>query len=138
MKVAFDTNVLVSAVAARGLCADIFNLVLAEHELIVGETVLAELRRVLREKIGVPGRLIEEYVALLRAEGFVVKQAEFLVAAIRDKSDIPVLGEAIAGKAEVLVTGDKDLLDVPDALPLRILTLRGLWEELRRDSAPPR
>lgn len=138
MKVAFDTNVLVSAVAARGLCADIFNLVLAEHELIVGETVLAELKRVLREKIGVPGKLVEEYVALLRAEGFVVKHAETLAAAIRDKSDIAVLGEAIACKAEVLVTGDKDLLDVPDALPLRILTPRGLWEALRQDSAPPR
>lgn len=138
MKVAFDTNVLVSAVAARGLCADIFNLVLAEHELIVGETVLAELKRVLREKIGVPGKLVEEYVALLRAEGVVVKEAESLATSLRDKSDIPVLGEAIAGKAEVLVTGDKDLLEVPDALPLRILTPRGLWEELRQDSAPLR
>ena len=138
MRVALDTNVLVSAVAARGLCADIFNLVLAEHELIVGETVLAELKRVLREKIRVPSKLIEEYVALLRSEGVVVKQGETLVIAIRDKSDVPVLGEAIAGKAEVLVTGDKDLLDVSGTLPLRVLTPRGLWEELRQDPAQPR
>ncbi len=40
MRVALDTSVLVSAVAARGLCADVFNLILAEHDLIVGETVL--------------------------------------------------------------------------------------------------
>jgi putative PIN family toxin of toxin-antitoxin system len=138
VRVALDTNVLVSAVAARGLCADIFNLVLAEHELIVGETVLAELKRVLREKIRVPSKLVEEYIYLLRTEAVVVKQGEPLVIAIRDKSDIPVLGDAIAGKAEVLVTGDKDLLDVSDTLPLRILTPRGLWEELRHESAQPR
>lgn len=138
MRVALDTNVLVSAVAARGLCADVFNLVLAEHELIIGETVLSELKRVLREKIRVPSKLVEEFVTLLRTEGVVVKQGEPLVIAIRDKTDIPVLGEAIASKAEVLVTGDKDLLDVSDVLPLRILTPRGLWEELRQDSARPR
>jgi putative PIN family toxin of toxin-antitoxin system len=138
VRVALDTNVLVSAVAARGLCADVFNLVLAEHELIIGETVLSELKRVLREKIRVPSKLVEEFVTLLRTEGVVVKQGEPLVIAIRDKTDIPVLGEAIASKAEVLVTGDKDLLDVSDVLPLRILTPRGLWEELRQDSARPR
>ena len=48
MIVCFDTNVLVSAVATRGLCADIVNAALAEHQLIVGETVLMELRQVLR------------------------------------------------------------------------------------------
>ena len=60
VRVALDTNVLVSAVATRGLCADLFNLVLAEHELIVGETVLTELKRILREKIRVPGKIIDE------------------------------------------------------------------------------
>ena len=49
MKIALDTNVLVSAVAARGLCADVFNLVLAERQLVVCETVLAEVRRVLKQ-----------------------------------------------------------------------------------------
>lgn len=44
MRVALDTNVLVSAVATRGLCADVFNLVLAEHHLVVSVTVLSELQ----------------------------------------------------------------------------------------------
>jgi hypothetical protein len=37
VKVFLDTNVLVSGFAARGLCADVMRLVLAEHELIMGE-----------------------------------------------------------------------------------------------------
>jgi len=137
VRVALDTNVLVSAVATRGLCADLFNLVLAEHELIVGETVLTELKRVLRERIRVPGKIIDEYDALLRQEGVVVKAAEPLSVKIRDKTDLPVLSEAVAGNAEVLVTGDRDLLEVTEQLPLQILTPRGLWDRLRQDAPPP-
>lgn len=136
MRVAFDTNVLVSAVATRGLCADVFNLVLAEHELIIGETVIAELKRVLRQKMRVPTEAVEEFEALLRQEGSVVGKTKALPIAIRDKADVPVLSEAAAGNAEVLVTGDRDLLEIAAALPLQVLTPRGLWEQLRKDVPP--
>ena len=45
MKVFLDTNVLVSAFASRGICADLLELVLLEHDLIVGHNVLRELDR---------------------------------------------------------------------------------------------
>ena len=106
MKVALDTNVLVSAFATRGLCADIFNLVLAEHELILGVTVLAESQRVLREKMRVPAETTRELMAFLRREA------------------------VVAGGAEVLVTGDQDLLAVAGQSPIQILTPRGLWVQL--------
>ena len=134
MRVAFDTNVLVSAVATRGLCADVFNLVLAEHQLIVGETVLSEVRRVLRQKMRVPDEVAGEFEALLRSEALVVAKAKTVSIVVRDKSDMPVLAEAISGKAEVLVTGDKDLLEVVGKVPLDVLTPRGLWERLREDT----
>ncbi len=138
MRVALDTNVLVSAVATRGLCADLFSLVLAEHKLIVGETVISELRRVLSDKFGVPGKTIDEVVALLRQEGLVVKHAPSIKVNIRDKDDLPVLSEAVEGKAEVLVTGDKDLLDLTEKLPLQIVTPRGMWDRLRQSATPPK
>jgi putative PIN family toxin of toxin-antitoxin system len=136
VRVALDTNVLVSAVATRGLCADIFNLVLAQHQLVVSVTVLAELRRVLRQKMGVPSKVIKEVDGLLRREAIIAPKANALSIAIRDETDLPVLAEAIAAGAEVLVTGDRDLLDITDKLPIRILTPRGLWEQLRSDAAP--
>ena len=40
-----DTNVLVSAFASRGLCAEVLELVLLDHDLIVGRNVLRDLRR---------------------------------------------------------------------------------------------
>ena len=47
MKVFLDANVLVSGIATCGLCVDVIRLVLAEHELIIGEVVLKEAERVL-------------------------------------------------------------------------------------------
>jgi len=134
VRVALDTNVLVSAVATRGLCADVFNLVLAEHELIVGETVLAELKRVLRDRIRVPAKTVDEFDSLLRQESTIVANATPLRLTIRDMSDLPVLSEAVAGNADVLVTGDRDLLELSERPPLQILTLRAFWEQLRQES----
>ena len=48
MKVFVDTNVLVAAYATRGLCSDLLRLILAQHELVVSQQVLAELERALR------------------------------------------------------------------------------------------
>jgi putative PIN family toxin of toxin-antitoxin system len=138
VRVALDTNVLVAAVATRGLCADVVNLIMAEHELILGEAVQTELKRVLRKKMRVPAVVIDEYDSLLRRESRVVSKAKAFVVAIRDKSDIPVLSEAIAGNAEILITGDRDLLDIAEQLPLQILTPRAWWEQLRRDGRPLR
>jgi putative PIN family toxin of toxin-antitoxin system len=137
VRVALDTNVLVSAVATRGLCADVFNLVLAEHELILGEAVLTELRRVLTERIRVPSKTIDEVVSLLRQEAEVVKKADSFPVKIRDKDDLAVLSEAIVGSAEALVTGDRDLLELREEVPLRILSPRAFWEQLR-EGQPPR
>lgn len=131
MRVALDTNVLVSALATRGLCTDVFNLVLAEHELIVGQTVLAELTRVLREKIRLPAKVVDEVEALLRQEAEIAPQVVPLEVELRDRSDLPVLSEAAAANASILVTGDPDLHAVTGKLPLRILTPRGFWEEIR-------
>lgn len=43
MRVFFETYVLVIAFLARGLCADLFRLVLSEHILATSEVVLTEL-----------------------------------------------------------------------------------------------
>ena len=64
MRVCLDTNVLVAAFATRGLCADVFRTVLAEHDLIVGEVILTELRRVLTTKFKVPSNRVDAIEAI--------------------------------------------------------------------------
>ena len=131
MIVFFDTNVLVSAVATRGLCADIVNAALAEHQLVIGETVLLELRQVLRQKLRLPTNLIEEMDAFLHQHAAVVKAEASLEVRVRDANDQSILAESVTGKADVLVTGDQDLLEIGARTPLKILSPRGFWELLR-------
>ena len=72
MKVFFDTNVLIAAFATRGLSADLFAHVLLEHDLVVGDVVLTELRTQLRTKLKLPKKTIDEIEVQLRG-GLVVK-----------------------------------------------------------------
>ncbi len=132
MRVFLDTNVLVSAFATRGLCADVLRHVLAEHELLTGEVNLAEMRRVLRVRFRVPRATVDAIENLLRDQVVVPRPKETVGIAVRDPDDAWVLASAIVGKADVLVTGDRDLLDLAGRVPVRILDARGFWEHLRR------
>jgi putative PIN family toxin of toxin-antitoxin system len=132
VRVFLDTNVLVSALTTRGLAADLLRLVLTEHELQTGEVNLTELRRVLRLKMNVPRTRIEEAERLLREHGVIPRPAVRSEIPLRDEEDKWVVASAIAGKAQVLVTGDKDLLDLGDSAPLPIVSPRTFWEKLRK------
>jgi putative PIN family toxin of toxin-antitoxin system len=131
VRIFFDTNVLGSAFATRGLCADLFSHVLLEHELIVGEVVLVELRRALRDRIKLPRALIDEIDDLLRDAVLVPKPKAHLKLGIPDPDDEWIVASAVAGKADVLVTGDSALLEAARSLPLPVVNPRGLWDRLR-------
>jgi len=131
VRVFLDTNVLVSAFATRGLCADVLRHILAEHDLITGEVVIIELRRVLRDRIKVPAPVVAAIEQLLRDQIVVPKPSEPHPLQIRDPGDRWVLASAVAGKADVIVTGDSDLLEVASQSPIPIVDPRGFWTMVR-------
>jgi uncharacterized protein len=131
VRVCLDTNVLVAAFATRGLCADVLRTVLAEHDLVIGEVILDELRRVLSLKLKVPPERIEAIDAVLRTFPVIPKPATPSELHIRDAADGWVLATAVPGAADVLVTGDRDLLDVAPESSIAIVDPRAFWELLR-------
>lgn len=131
MRVCLDTNVLVAAFATRGLCADVLRAVLTEHDLVLGEVVVAEFRRVLKTKFRVPDARIDSALAVFATVEIVPKPAKPSALEVRDKDDRWVLATALNAGADVLVTGDADLLDVASDAPLPILAPRAFWELLR-------
>jgi len=133
MKIFADTNVLVSAFTARGLCADLLEIILADHQLMTGEFVLQELHRVLVEKLKVPERKVSDVLQFLRKHHIEPVPDEPSRIKIRDEDDRWVLEAAIRAKADILVTGDKDLLDISQkVLQLKIISPRGFWELLQK------
>ncbi len=133
MRVFLDTNVLVAAAATRGICADVLHAVLTEHELVLGESVLGELRRVLTQKLRTTSEVAEEMDGFLRREAVVISGAPELDIPLRDPDDVPVVAEAVAGQVDFMVTGDRDLLDVAMDLPVTVISPRGFWERLREE-----
>jgi len=131
MRVFLDTNVLASAAATRGICADVLRKVFASHELIISEQVVEELRWVLANKFGVPNDDLEEFVWLLQQDTIVGQSSESPLVQVRDKSDIPIVSAALNAKADVFVTGDKEIQNLGQIGLLRVLSPRQFWEKLR-------
>jgi putative PIN family toxin of toxin-antitoxin system len=128
VRVFLDTNVLASAAATRGLCADVLREVLASHELLISAKILSELRRVLRTKFGVDQDLIDDFIWLMRQDTVLARPGQLPSVEIRDQDDLPILAAAISAGADVFVTGD---LDIGRIETLAILSPRQFWEKLK-------
>jgi putative PIN family toxin of toxin-antitoxin system len=131
VRVFLDTNVLVSAFASRGLCADLLELVLLEHDLIVGRNVLSELDKALRQKVRLSAASAAEITEFVIGEATEVVRGGEPANVKADEADARVLGEALAGQAEMFVTGDAALLKLAAVEALRIVAPRQFWESLQ-------
>ena len=88
----------------------------------------------LGDKFGVPRVTIDAANEFLRETAVIVAEAAPVAIELVDLDDVPILGEAVAGKADVLVTGDRDLLRVAGEAPVAIGSPRGFWDALRSEN----
>jgi predicted nucleic acid-binding protein len=129
VRVFLDTNVLVSAFAARGLCADLLELVLLEHDLVLGRNVLLELNKALRRKVRLPSARSAAIVDFVSGEAVqIVVEVAPSIAKV-DPDDARVLGEAQTAEAGVF--GDAALLKLGTVGTVRVVTPRQFWEMLQ-------
>ena len=139
MRVFPDTNVLVAAIATRGLCSELLEIIIHDHELLTCQAVLEELERVLAEKLRLPPPVVAGSLGLIRAEGTIIKPPRAIPPIrIQDAGDIPILACAIAGKVDVFVTGDKELLDLRKVEGLVVVSPREMWLQLMGPELRPR
>ncbi len=112
MKAVFDTNVLVSAFVAEGVCSKL--LVRARKQqfhLTTCPFILGEFQNILRCKLKASKAEIEAALQLLHeAAQSVVHPEHTAEGTCRDSDDDNVLDCLISSGADYLVTGDNDLL----------------------------
>lgn len=136
MKVFLDTNVIASATATRGLCDDVLRTVIEFHDLVVSEHLIKELRRVLKDKFGASSELIADVVWLLQQDTCVADTMPLADLPLKDRADVAIVSAALNGGADVLVTGDKEILDLKHVKALEILTPRQFWDKERGQPRP--
>ncbi|MGA2315443.1 MAG: putative toxin-antitoxin system toxin component, PIN family [Thermodesulfobacteriota bacterium] len=131
MRVFLDTNVLVSAVATRGLCADVLREVLRHHHLIISPELLTELESVFRKTLGLPQNIIFEFIEVIKQDSQLSVSSPLLNVNIRDKDDLLMLSSALNGGADLFITGDKELLGLQSIKNMGIVSPRMFWERLK-------
>ncbi|WP_297058526.1 putative toxin-antitoxin system toxin component, PIN family, partial [Thermosulfurimonas sp.] len=124
MKVVLDTNVIIAAFATRGLCAEVFEVCLTKCEIILSEHILHEVAQKLVTKIHLPKPIVQEILQFLREHSQIVKPEAIEISILKDQKDLPVIGTAVRSNAQLLITGDKELLNLGKFEGVEILSPR--------------
>ena len=126
MRALFDTNVILAAFLAEGICEKLLARARKRHcDLITCPFILQEFDRILAKKFSATGQERASARAVLdEAVRDSVRPAADPERVCRDRDDDAVLAYAVEGAADYLVTGDKDLLALRRHRGVRIITPR--------------
>ena len=131
MRIVIDTNIWISAIATEGRISKWLNNICQNKDIIIvlSTSILAEIKATLkndnrnRRKKKKRKCFTEEhrkkFEAILNKATFEIiesKPIEGLDIYIRDEDDIHVIETAINGKADILISGDKDFEEVKTSL----------------------
>ena len=127
----FDNNVLVSAALLGGVPRKAFDKFLDNGTVLVSVSMLLELADVLNrsrfDKYVTHDERLRFMVSFLKvAEMVEISEA---IIACRDPKDDKLLELAVSGTADLLVTGDKDLLVLNPFRGVEIITPREFLEK---------
>lgn len=110
MRIVLDTNVLLAAFIACGVCHQLLEHCVRYHHLVSSEFILNEVREKLIDKFNYESEVVDEVLTFLRLRMGVVTPTSLASPICRDSDDDNILAAAVAGNCECIVTGDKDLL----------------------------
>ena len=140
MRLVLDTNVLVAAFAAHGVCSELFEHCALHHQIILSEVILAEFRDVLVRKFSFTRAEASAAEQLLRTRVLLVEPDSLPRQVCRDPDDDAILAAAQAGSCDAIITGDKDLITLKVFRGIRIVPPAAFWllesEIVERERGP--
>jgi len=123
MKAVFDTNVLVAAFVTEGVCAKLLGRARRKQlNLVISPFILKEFENVLLKKFSASKQQIRTAAKLISEAAEIVSHSSMVSGICRDPDDDQILSCALSAKADYLVTGDSDLLELKDFQGIGILT----------------
>lgn len=124
MKAVFDTNVLLAAFLTEGICTKLLTRAKKKQfQLFIFPDILREFDRVLSKKfLSSAQQIRESQQIILEAAHLVEPPASLVKGVCRDPDDDMILSCAVAAKADYLVSGDSDLLDLKKFQGIKIVS----------------
>ena len=125
MKIVFDTNIFISALILPGSSAEkaILKVIEGSDELIISHDIIDEVLTVLSNKFSRNREALSRAAINLAEIGRIVKPTE-RIGIFQDEPDNRILECATAGKADAIVTGDKEMLKLGKYGGIKIITLK--------------
>ena len=125
MRVVFDTNIFVSAFVIPGSVAEkaILKIIEGKDVLLLSRDILEELLSILATKFSRDKEEISR-VAVILAEIAEWIAPDVRISALKDDPDNRVLECAVFGRADVIVTSDKDMLRLRGYQDTKIVSLK--------------
>jgi putative PIN family toxin of toxin-antitoxin system len=127
VRLVLDTNILIAAFISRGTCAELLEYCILRHELVISKFILEEFRRNLTSKFGIPQPDVSAALKLLTSRMKIVKPLDLGESVCKDPQDDPILGTALAGRCQCLITGDQDLLALHRFKDIDIIQPHAFW-----------
>lgn len=133
IRAVLDTNIIISSVFWKGNPYEVVRRgILGEYQLVTSAEILDEVADKLRVKFKFQEESIQELVDILLTHCQIVEPtAKFDV--VRDKSDNKVIECAFDCKADYIVTGDPDLLELKEFRGIKIVTAKEFLEKVRME-----
>tara|TARA_B100000315_G_scaffold195228_1_gene186024 strand:- start:321 stop:722 length:402 start_codon:yes stop_codon:yes gene_type:complete len=129
MRVVFDTNIFVSAFAIPGSKAEqaIFRIIEGKDTLLISKEILNELLSTLAKKFSTNIEALSRVAVSLSDMADLIESQKNLKV-FKDDPDNRILECAVAGKADLIVTGDKKMLELKNFKGIKLLSLRNYLE----------
>lgn len=129
MRVVFDTNIFISALVIPGSQAEkaILKIIEGDDILLLSKEILDEALSVLSEKFSRDREELSHVAVVLSGLGEIVSSTK-KVWILRDEPDNRILECALSGNADIIVTGDKDMLKLKVYEKVRIISLKEYLE----------
>jgi putative PIN family toxin of toxin-antitoxin system len=126
-----DTNVLLAGIATHGICEGLLAICFRDHSVVLSDYILNELAEHYVGKFQATNQQAAVVVAAFRKQSEIIVPTPIAPEAFADADDLPVLAAAVAGLAEFLVTGDKQLAELGEYQGIAILSLREFYDRIR-------
>lgn len=128
MRIVLDTNVYISAAITSGISQEILELGATTNlfTLLTSEEILAELKEKLLSKFDRSENIVDVFIERIKKIAEVIEVSEKVEVVTRDLDDNKILECALAGKADLIVTADQDLIKLKSFKGIAIVHPRTL------------
>ena len=125
MRVVFDSNIYISALAISGSTAEkaIIRILEGTDTLLISKPILDEVLSTLARRFSRDPEALSQVAVTLTDMAELVKPQN-TIRVLKDDPDNRILECANAGRADLVVTGDKEMLRLKQYRSTRVVSLR--------------